>query len=122
MIVVATDAPLSPHTLTRLARRALLALGRTGSVMSHGSGDYVIAFTTAPELRVRPGNPEPDGTDVPAPLLESLFRAVVESTEEAVLNSLFAATTVTGTGGHTARAIPVEEVRAIMEKYGRLSK
>jgi D-aminopeptidase len=122
MIVVATDAPLSPHTLTRLARRALLALGRTGSVMSHGSGDYVIAFTTAPELRVRPGKPEPDGTDVPAPLLESLFRAVVESTEEAILNSLFAATTVTGTGGHTARAIPVEEVRAIMEKYGRLSK
>jgi len=122
MIVVATDAPLSPHTLTRLARRALLALGRTGSVMSHGSGDYVIAFTTAPELRIRPGRPEPGGTDVPGSLMDSLFRAVVESTEEAVLNSLFAATTVTGMGGHTAREIPIEEVRAIMEKYGRLTK
>jgi len=121
MIVVATDAPLSPHTLARLARRALLALGRTGSVMSHGSGDYVIAFTSAESIRVRPGEPEPGGTDVPASQLESLFRAVVESTEEAVLNSLFAATTVKGTGGHIAREIPIEEVQAIMKRYRRLT-
>jgi len=121
MIVVATDAPLSPHSLGRLARRALLALGRTGSVMSHGSGDYVIAFTSAKSVRVRPGMPEPGGTDVPASQLEGLFRAVVESTEEAVLNSLFAATTVKGTAGHTAREIPVEEVKAIMKRYGRLT-
>lgn len=121
MIVIATDAPLSPHTLTRVARRALLALGRAGSVMSHGSGDYVIAFTTASSVRVRPGSPEPGGTDVPPQQLEGLFRAVVESTEEAVLNSLFAATTVTGASGHTAREIPIEEVRAIMKAYGRLT-
>jgi D-aminopeptidase len=119
MIVVATDAPLSPHNLTRLARRAPLALGRTGSVMQHASGDYVIAFSTAPEVRIRPGSPEPGGPDVQAAVLSALFQAVVEATEEAILNSLLQATTVRGQKGRVVRQLPLEEVKTILKRYGR---
>jgi D-aminopeptidase len=113
MIVVATDAPLAYNELRRLAGRAFLAIARTGSWMSHGSGDYAIAFSTRPhsdaDRRLRDGG-----------ALSSLFRAVVEATEEAVLNSLFRATTVTGQGGRTAEALPVERVREILREHGRL--
>ncbi|MEE8468575.1 MAG: P1 family peptidase, partial [Planctomycetota bacterium] len=112
MIVVATDAPLDARLLGRLARRALLGLGRAGSVMSNGSGDYVIAFSTHPANRVRAGARGPQSrTVLPNREMTPLFQAVVEATEEAVLNSLLAAETTTGRGGHTARAIDHGVVR-----------
>lgn len=121
MIVVATDAPLTSHELKRLARRALLALGRTGSAMSHGSGDYVIAFSTAEEVRIHSDSRVVQHTTIlPQEQLSPLFQAVVEATEEAIYNSLFAATTVTGRGGTTVEALPIERVKEILTRYGRM--
>jgi D-aminopeptidase len=119
MIVVATDAPLDARELRRLAARAVFGLARTGSSFSSGSGDYAIAFSTAPELRVRHG----DRSVAPRPLLPSdavspLFEAVLEATEEAVYNALLKSET-TSANGFTAEAIPVETVRGLLRKYGR---
>ncbi len=122
MIVVATDAPLSDRNLERLASRALLGLGRTGSSASNGSGDYVIAFSTSPEVRRRldeRGNMERtrQTTEVTNDDMSPLFQAVVEATEEAIYNSLFMATTVTS-NGTTVNAIPLDRVREVLKKYG----
>ena len=117
MIVVATDAPLDARALERLAARAVYALARTGSSYSNGSGDYAIAFSTAPEMRVAAGAEPPRARAVlPAEALSPLFQAVLEATEEAVYNSLLRATTVSGSG-HSAEAIPIEQVEAILEKH-----
>jgi D-aminopeptidase len=103
MIVVATDAPLDARQLTRVARRAVFALARTGAAYSHGSGDYAVAFTTA-----RPGTASP-----PADAgLSPLFEAVLDAVEEAVLNSLLAATTTTGYAGRTVPALAVDRLLA----------
>jgi len=119
MIVVATDAPLDARDLRRLAARAVFALARTGSSYSNGSGDYAIAFSTSPEVRTRHGETTPRARAVlPSEGVSPLFEAVLEATEEAVYNSLFRATTVTGRG-QTVEAIPVDRVRAILRKYGR---
>lgn len=120
MIVIATDAPLAPRNLKRLARRAFLGLARTGSYMSNGTGDYAIAFSTA--YRIAYGVRH---VDVP-PLVANdamtpIFRAVVEATREAVYNSLFMATTVEGHGGHTVEAIPIADVLEICRKYNVLN-
>jgi D-aminopeptidase len=121
MIVVATDAPLNSHQLQRLAKRAPLALGRTGSAMSHGSGDYVIAFSTSPELRIRPGDSLVRSTIAfREDELSPLFQAVVEATEEAIYNSLLKATTVKGYRGREAEALPIGEVQNALRKYGRV--
>ncbi|MER7361535.1 P1 family peptidase [Nonomuraea wenchangensis] len=98
MIVVATDAPLDARRLGRLARRAVFAMGRVGASYAQGSGDYAIAFSTAP-----PGAPP-----VPDPALDPLFAAVMDAVEEALLNSLFMATTTTGFAGRTAHAVPYD--------------
>ncbi|RDD86416.1 P1 family peptidase [Streptomyces parvulus] len=100
MIVVATDAPLDARQLTRVARRAVFALARTGAAYSHGSGDYAVAFTTRPA-----GGPPMADTD-----LDPLFEAVLDAVEEAVLNSLLAATTTTGIGGRTVAAVSTESM------------
>jgi len=119
MIVVATDAPLSPHDLKRLAARAVFGLARTGSSYSHGSGDYAIAFSSAPEARVRHGEGTPRARLLlPGEALSPLFEAALEATEEAVYNSLFRATTVTG-NGETAEAIPLDRVVEVLRRYGR---
>jgi len=119
MIVVATDAPLSPRDLERLAARAVFGLARTGSSYSHGSGDYAIAFSSAPEARVRHGEAAPRARLLlPGEALSPLFEAVLEATEEAVYNSLFRATTVTG-NGLTAEAIPIDRVVDVLRRYGR---
>ena len=119
MIVVATDAPLDARDLRRLAARAVFALARTGSSYSNGSGDYAIAFSTSTEMRTRHGEtaPRPRAT-LPSEAVSPLFEAVLEATEEAVYNSLFRATTVSGRG-QTVEAIPLDQVRAILKKYGR---
>jgi D-aminopeptidase len=119
MIVVATDAPLGPRDLERLAARAVFGLARTGSSFSNGSGDYAIAFSTAPGLRVRPDEAEARELRVlPTEALSPLFQAALEATEEAVLNALLRATTVAGSG-RTVEAIPIDAVRAALAKYGR---
>ncbi len=119
MIVVATDAPLSPRDLKRLAARDVFGLARTGSSYSHGSGDFAIAFSTAPDARVRHGETAPRAhVLLPGDALSPLFEAALEATEEAVYNSLLKATTVTG-NGETAEAIPIERVVEILKRYGR---
>jgi len=111
MIVVATDAPLSPRNLERLARRALAGLARTGSAMTNGSGDYVIAFSTV-KVGEAAGGPalSNDG-------MSPLFQAVIEATEEAIYNSLFLATTVRGYRG-VGEAIPLAETLAVLRRHG----
>ncbi len=118
MMVVATDAPLDSRQLGRLARRALMGLARTGSVMEHGSGDYVIAFSNATALRHASGE-TPNAPLVPDPQLSPLFDAVADATEEAILNSLFKARTVTGHRG-TVPALPLEPVLTELRRAGAI--
>lgn len=121
MIVIATDAPLNSAQLKRLAKRATLALGRTGSSMHHGSGDYVVAFSTAKEVRIRPdANRLEQGVKFKEDELSPLFQAAMESTEESIYNSLFKATDSKGRQGHMVTAIPVDSVKALMRKYGKV--
>ena len=118
IIVIATDAPLLPHQLKRLARRASLGLARTGSISSNGSGDIFVAFSTA-----NPGAASASETSRVAMVsnqrISALFEATVQATEEAIINALIAAESMTGHNGASARAIPHEQVREIMAKYGR---
>lgn len=111
MIVVATDVPLDARQLGRVARRAVFAMGRVGASYSNGSGDYAIAFSTA-----RPDQPAiPDGE------IDPVFAAVLDSVEEALLNSLFTAVTTTGVGGRTSHAVPHEAVIQRLSAAGRLA-
>jgi D-aminopeptidase len=124
MIVVATDAPISDRNLERLAARAIMGLARTGSSASNGSGDFVIAFSTAKEVRRNPANlVRSDSTrrmlttsELPNDDMSALFEGVVEATEEAIYNSLFMATSVTQRG-RTVDAIPLDRVREILARY-----
>ena len=118
MMVVATDAPLSDRNLRRVASRAMLGLGRTGSSASNGSGDYVIAFSTAREVRRAFNAPRLQTTELGNEDVSGVFEAVVEATEEAIYNSLFQATSVSG-NGRTVEAIPLDRVREVLRRYGR---
>lgn len=120
MIVVATDAPLSPRSLERMARRCVIGLGQTGSSMQNGSGDYAIAFSTAYRVPVHTGLLDPPVAEVANHAMSPLFMAVVEATEEALLNSLFMATDVAGIDGHERQAIPLDRVAEICGRYGVL--
>jgi L-aminopeptidase/D-esterase-like protein len=121
IIVVATDAPLLPHQLKRLSHRASLGLARTGSVAGNGSGDLFIAFSTA--------NPEAAKKDEPAKLtmlpnekMNSLFEATVQATEEAIINALVAAETMTGRDGHKVIGLPRDALKEALKKYHRLAE
>ena len=121
MMVVATDAPLTARNLDRVARRAMMGLARTGSFASNGSGDYVIAFSTNPNVR------KPRVSEVPVPLevlvnesMTPLFAATAEATEEAIYNAIFKATTVSSSRGEL-RAIPIEDLMRVLEKYQSLN-
>lgn len=122
MIVLATDAPLTVRQLGRLASRAAPGLARTGAISASGSGDFVIAFSTANR---RPHRPAQDAYTLQViaeegqAVIDDLFLAVVESVEEAVLNSLTAATTITGRDGHTLYALPPDELADLLRRYGR---
>jgi D-aminopeptidase len=117
MIVVATDAPLDARDLKRLAARAVFGLARTGSSYSNGSGDFAVAFSTHPSLRVRFGETQPASrTLLPTDGVSPLFQAALEATEEAVYNSLLKATTVSSAIG-TAEALPVDRVRALVKQF-----
>ena len=118
MIVVATDAPIDARILQRLAKRAFMGLARTGGIAHHGSGDYVIAFSTDPASRIPH---QPAGPIRTLPLLHDdhvspLFLAAIEATEEAILNALFTAETTTGKGGARVEALPVQRVLELLKK------
>jgi L-aminopeptidase/D-esterase-like protein len=121
LIAVATDAPLLPHQLERVARRASLGLARLGSTSGNGSGDFVLAFSTANPGAATYG-PPPTVTMLPNSRLDPLFDAAVEATEEAIVNSLVAAETMDGIDGAEARAIPHDRLREALKKYRRLAK
>jgi D-aminopeptidase len=116
VMIVATDAPLSDRNLRRLAARAIMGLSRTGSSAANGSGDYVIAFSTSAKVRRAFTATRLTTEELANESMSGLFEAAVEATEEAIYNSLFQATTVTGSG-HTAEAIPLDKVRAVLSKY-----
>jgi D-aminopeptidase len=121
IIVVATDAPLLPHQLKRIARRAALGLGRTGSVSSNGSGDIFIAFSTANAGAA--SAPEPVAvTMMSNEKISAVFEATVDATEEAIVNALVAAETMTGVDGHRSEAISHDALRQVLRKYNRLTK
>jgi D-aminopeptidase len=118
IIVIATNAPLLPHQLKRIARRATLGLARTGSISGNGSGDLFLAFSTA----------NPNADDGPGPnhvetvsneKISPLFEATVEATEEAIVNAMVGARTMTGIDGHTVPALPHDELQRILKKYNR---
>jgi L-aminopeptidase/D-esterase-like protein len=118
IIVVATDAPLLPHQLERIARRASLGLARTGATSGNGSGDIFIAFSTA--------NAKTAGAADVAPVqmlsndrMSALFSATVQATEEAIVNALVAAETMTGANGRVVEALPHETLKTLLKKYGR---
>jgi D-aminopeptidase len=119
MVVVATDAPLGQRGLERLANRALAGVARTGSGFSNGSGDYVIAFSTADAVRRRVSSGPRTVQDLPNDLLSPLFQAVAEAAEEAVYSSLFRATTVR-TRSATVEALPIDQTLAILRRYNAL--
>lgn len=118
MIVIATDAPLTTQNLKRLAKRSFIGMGRTTTVMSNGSGDYAIAFSTAYKIPHEPVNQKyevPDLIDNNA--MTILFQAVEEATQEAIYNSLFAATTITGFKGRVVESISTDRVKKLLLKY-----
>jgi D-aminopeptidase len=132
MIVIATDAAVDHRNLHRMAARAMMGLARTGSSGSHDSGDYAIAFSTAPALRIQAARStssqhsrkqySPQQTELLAnEAMSPLFLSVIEATEEAVHNSLFCATTITGLG-RTVEALPIERTLQILAKYGKLGQ
>ena len=125
IMVVATDAPLDARNLRRLASRAIIGMGRTGGSASNGSGDYVIAFSTAPEVRIRVTNqrdasPTRDLKTVTNDAMSPLFLAVIEATEEAIYNSMFRATTIAGRG-RTVEALPMDRTLEILKKHGLIT-
>ena len=118
IIVIATNAPLLPNQLKRLARRASLGLARTGSVSGNGSGDIFLAFSTAnPDADAEPG-PNTVQT-VSNARISPLFSATVEATEEAIINAMVGAKTMTGINGHTAIELPHEQLQQVLKKYDR---
>ena len=121
IIVIATDAPLLPHQLKRLARRATMGLARDGSTSGNGSGDIFIAFSTAnPVAAAETGVPQL--AMLPNDRMNPLFDAVVQATEEAILNAMYAAETMVGRDDHKVEALPVDRVREILKKYNRLAE
>jgi D-aminopeptidase len=122
MIVVMTDAPLSPRNLKRLASRAMFGIARTGGIASNSSGDFVIAVSTAENIRI-PYSSESmfeESRVLRNDRLDILFEAVIEATEEAIINSLFAAKTITGKGNVMVESLPVEKTIEILKKYNRI--
>ena len=118
IIVIATDAPLLPHQLKRIARRAALGLARTGSISGNGSGDIFIAFSTANQHADAEPGPNTVKT-VSNERISPLFEATVEATEEAIVNAMVGAKTMTGIEGHTVVALPHEKLQQVLKKFNR---
>ena len=123
IIVIATDAPIDARQLKRMAARSMMGLARTGAAATNGSGDYAIAFSTAPEVRIKISGDNRAPRDVkllPNDAMSPLFLATIEATEEAIYNSLFRATTVTGRENRTVEALPIDKTITILRKYGKI--
>jgi D-aminopeptidase len=120
IVVVATDAPLLPHQMKRIARRVTLGLGRLGSISGNDSGDIFIAFSTA---NAEAGLAQKSATVqmLANGQMDSLFEATVQATEEAVVNAMIAAKTMTGINGHMVEALPHDRLREVLKKYNRLT-
>ena len=120
ILVLATDAPLSDRNLTRIARRALAAIGRTGSPASNGSGDYAVSFSTAESVRRTRDRRSGEAMigELPNGSISPLFQAAMEAAEEAIYNALFQATTMTGMNG-TIEELPIADIRRLLRIYGR---
>lgn len=121
MIVVATDVPLRHRNLSRLAARAMMGLARTGSSGSNGSGDFVIAFSTAPDLRIDAAQTTQPGAELSNESMSPLFEAVIEATEEAIYNSLFRACDMQAQG-HIVKALPIKETLEILVRHNLLQR
>ena len=121
IVVVATDAPLLPSQMKRIAKRVTLGLGRLGSISGDESGDIFIAFSTAnPGVGLEQNKPAPVQM-LPNAQMDALFEATVQATEEAVVNALVAAKTMTGFDGHTVAALPHDRLQEVLKKYNRLA-
>ncbi|MCL6274940.1 P1 family peptidase [Muricauda sp. 2012CJ35-5] len=122
MIVVITDAPLDSRNLERLAKRAIMGLAKTGGIASNGSGDYVIALSTAKKNLIPYSSEEihRESKVMRNEAMSPLFLATIEATEEAILNSLFAAETMTGRDGHEVKSIPKNKILEILEKHHKI--
>jgi len=120
IIVIATDAPLLPHQLKRIARRGGIGLARTGSVSGNGSGDLFLAFSTANPHVTDPAVPTHSVNTVPNDLLDPIFTATVQAVEEAIINAMVANQSMTGRDNHRVDALPHDRVRALLGKYNRL--
>jgi D-aminopeptidase len=126
IVIVATDAPLIPTQLKRIAKKVSLGLGRDGSYSGDGSGDIFLAFSTANPGAVSPKSPQPNNvhqlTMLPNDSLDPLFLATVQATEEAVVNAMVAAETMKGIDDHEVIALPHDRLREVLKKYNRLEK
>jgi L-aminopeptidase/D-esterase-like protein len=121
IVVVATDAPLLAHQLKRLARRVTLGLGRDGSISGNGSGDIFIAFSTVNPCAAFADHVV-DLKMLPNEKIEPIFAATVQATEEAIINAMVAAETMTGIENHKVIALPHDRLRAVLKKYNRLNE
>ncbi len=119
IIVIATDAPLLPHQLKRIARRGSLGVARTGGIASNGSGDIFIAFSTA-NAGAAGSNPTSQITALSNGEISPLFAATVQATEEAIINALVGAETMVGRDGNRSDALPHDRLRAILARFNRL--
>jgi D-aminopeptidase len=122
LIVIATDAPLLPHQLDRVAKRATHGLARLGATSGNGSGDFAVAFSTAVPAEKATVPPTRTATFVENGALDPLFDAAVQATEEAIVNAMVAADTMTGVDGHTAIGLPHDRLREALRKYGKLAE
>ncbi|WP_068840117.1 DmpA family aminopeptidase [Pontibacter akesuensis] len=124
MIVVATDAPVDARNLERMAKRAMLGLAKTGGIASNGSGDYVIAFSSNPSVRIpyTSSKKTQTATFLRNDEMSPLFMAVIEATEEAIINSLFKAETMEGQNQHVVEALPIDKVVKILKKHHALNR
>ncbi|PSL29416.1 DmpA family aminopeptidase [Dyadobacter jiangsuensis] len=122
MMVLATDAPLDARNLKRLAKRVMLGMAQTGGIAANGSGDYVIAFSTANKVLHETSEAVFSSAFLHNDYVSPLFMAAMEATEEAIINSLFMARTSEGTQGHKVEELPKEKVLEIMRKYGRIKE
>ena len=120
MIVVATDAPIDARNLKRVAKRAFLGLGRTGGIASNGSGDYIIAFSTNEQLRIKADQSQAHQVTVlKNQAMTPIFLATIEATEEAIINSLLAASSMTGFQGRRVEELPKDQLKTLLERYKR---
>lgn len=122
IIVIATDAPIDARNLKRLAARAMMGLAKTGAAGTNGSGDYAIAFSNSSDVRIKSDGDRPQARKLlPNDSMSPLFLATIEATEEAIYNSLFKAKTMTGQNNRTVEALPIEETKKLLRKYGKIN-